>query len=216
MKYKLIIFDIDGTITRHISSWRYIHEELGLWKKEAFNYQERFLAGKIGYRKFCELDAAHWKGIREKRMRVLFKGVPYSKNAPRYIRLLKEKGFKLAAISTGLQFISDRVKDELGFDYAVSNRLVIKKGAITGKVKINISHGAKDRALRRIFKKFKVRHCEAISVGDSDGDVPLARNTGYSIAFNSSSEELSRVADYICRTRDFKEIYKKIISINND
>ena len=47
MKYKLIIFDIDGTITSHISSWRYIHERLGLWAREAFTYQEQFLAGKI-------------------------------------------------------------------------------------------------------------------------------------------------------------------------
>ena len=39
MRYKLIIFDIDGTITTHISSWRYIHEKLGLWQKQAFNYQ---------------------------------------------------------------------------------------------------------------------------------------------------------------------------------
>jgi len=30
-KFKMIVFDIDGTITRHISSWRLIHEKLGLW-----------------------------------------------------------------------------------------------------------------------------------------------------------------------------------------
>ena len=59
MRYKLIVFDIDGTITRHISSWRYIHEKLGLWDDRAFHYQEDFLAGKISYRRFCELDAAH-------------------------------------------------------------------------------------------------------------------------------------------------------------
>ena len=63
MKYKLIVFDIDGTITRHISSWRYIHEKLGLWDVLARKYQDQFLAGKISYRRFCELDAAHWKGM---------------------------------------------------------------------------------------------------------------------------------------------------------
>jgi len=46
VRYKLIIFDIDGTITRHISSWRYIHERLGLWADRAFRYQEDFLAGR--------------------------------------------------------------------------------------------------------------------------------------------------------------------------
>ena len=58
MKYKLIILDIDGTITTHISSWRYIHEKLGIWTREAFNYQDLFWAGKISYRKFCNV----WHG----------------------------------------------------------------------------------------------------------------------------------------------------------
>lgn len=82
MKYKLIIFDIDGTITRHISSWRYIHEKLHLWSHRAFRYQEDFFAGKISYRKFCLLDAAHWKGMRIAKMRSTG-DVRYSGNAAR-------------------------------------------------------------------------------------------------------------------------------------
>ncbi|MCK4249717.1 MAG: phosphoserine phosphatase, partial [Candidatus Omnitrophica bacterium] len=69
MKYKLIIFDIDGTITEHVSSWRYIHEKLDLWDVLACKYQEQFLAGRISYKKFCELDAAHWKGLSEKKIK---------------------------------------------------------------------------------------------------------------------------------------------------
>ena len=103
MRYRLIILDIDGTITRHISSWRYIHEKLGIWTDRAFRYQEDFFAGKISYRRFCELDAAHWKGMPESRIRRIFKSVRYSRNAAACIRRLKAQGFKLAAISTGLQ-----------------------------------------------------------------------------------------------------------------
>ena len=124
MKYKLIVFDIDGTITRHISSWRYIHEKLRLWRGRAFRYQEDFFAGKISYRKFCELDAAHWKGMRLTKMRSIFRQLRYSKNAPKAIAMFKKAGFKLAAVSTGLQFMTDRVRSELKFNYAVSNRQI--------------------------------------------------------------------------------------------
>ena len=72
---RLIVFDIDGTITRHISSWRYIHEKMGLWDVLARKYQEQFLAGKISYKRFCELDAAHWKGVKESDLRKVFSGV---------------------------------------------------------------------------------------------------------------------------------------------
>jgi len=213
LRYKLIIFDIDGTITTHISSWRYIHEKLGLWQKQAFNYQEQFLAGKISYRRFCELDAAHWKGMGVGKIRSIFKSVKYSKNAVRSISRLKKMGFKLAAISTGLQFMPERLKDEFDFDYTLSNRLVIRRGRLTGGVKINLAHGAKDKILREIFRRFHVKPHEVISIGDSEGDIPLAKKTGYSIAFNSTCDELSRIVDYNCKTRDFAEIYRKILSV---
>lgn len=214
LKYKLIVFDIDGTITRHISSWRYIHERLGIWSKRAFRYQEDFFAGKISYRMFCELDAAHWKGMPEKKIRSIFAHVLYSKNAVSCIKKLRKAGYKLAAVSTGLQFMSDRIRKELGFDYTVSNRLSSRLGHLTGGVKINLEHGAKHTVLVRIYKRFGVKPHEVISVGDSEGDIPLARNSGYSIAFNCSSKELSRIADYNCRTKDFKEVYDRIVSIS--
>jgi len=214
MKYKLIIFDIDGTITKHISSWRYIHEKLGLWYNLAYRYQEKFIAGKISYRKFCELDAAHWKGLPERKIREIFQEAPYVKNARRYLRNLKEMGFKLVAISTGLQYIAERIKKELGFDYILSNRLISRKGILTGKVKINITHGAKGKILGRILRRFRVKPEEVIVVGDSSGDIPLVKNSGYSIAFNSSDREFSRMVDYDCRTKDFKEVLEKIVSIS--
>jgi len=213
MKYKLIIFDIDGTITDHISSWRYIHERLKLWTKRAYQYQDAFFAGKISYRMFCELDAAHWKGMSEARIRGLFGATRYSKNAAACIKKLKNRGFKLAAVSTGLQYMPDRIMGELKFDYAISNRLISRNGILSGGVKINLEHGAKHKVLKNIFKRFNVKPHQVISVGDSVGDIPLAKACGYSIAFNSTNIELSRISDYSCRTKDFEEVYKKIISV---
>ncbi len=213
MRYKLIVFDIDGTITRHISSWRYIHEKLGIWDDRAFHYQDDFLAGKISYKQFCSLDAAHWKGMPEAKLRTIFKGVRYSRNAVSSIARLKKLGFKLAAVSTGLQFMTDRVRKELGFDYAIANRLVCRLGRLTGGVIVNLEHGAKHTILAKIYKKFNVKPHQVISVGDSEGDIPLAKNSGYSIAFNCSSPNLAKTVDHNCRTTDFTEVYKKIIAV---
>lgn len=216
MKYKLIVFDIDGTITRHISSWRYIHERLDLWDALAHKYQEQFLAGKISYKRFCELDAAHWKGLSEQKLYDIFKEVKYSKNAVRAIRILKKKGFKLAAVSTGLQFMTDRVKKELGFDLVLGNRLDAKNGKLTGGVTINIGHGAKGRTVRSMLKKYHVKPCEAIAVGDSDGDIPMMKLAGYSIAFNPAGEKVSMSADYVCGSDDFMEVCDKILEISGE
>lgn len=216
MKYKVIVFDIDGTITRHISSWRYIHEKLGLWDALAHRYQDEFLIGNISYKKFCELDANHWKGLPEKRIRKIFAEIPYSKNAVSSIKKLRQMGFVLVALSTGLQFMTDRVRKELKFHYVLSNRLISRRGVLTGGIKINITHGAKDRILKNVLRKFGMKPSETVSIGDSDGDIPIAKLSGYSIAFNSSSEVLSKTADYNCKTKDFAEVFKRILEITGN
>jgi phosphoserine phosphatase len=213
MGYKAIIFDIDGTITTPVSSWRYIHEKLGKWDVLACRYQELFLAGRISYRKFCELDAAHWKGLPEKDIEKLFKDVPYARNAAISIKKLKKIGLKLIAVSTGLQYLPRRLEKEFGFDYILSNQLEACNGILTGGVKINITHGAKGKALKKIIREIRVEPHQVISVGDSEGDVPMSRAAGYSIAFNSSSRRLSEMVDYNCKSVDFAEVYKKIIQI---
>ncbi len=214
MKYKLAIFDIDGTITTHVSSWQYIHEKLSLWDKVARAYQEKYFTGKISYSKFCNLDAAHWKGMAVDEIKKIFDGVPYTKNIRPSVKRLKAMGFKLIAVSSGLQFLAERVRKELGFDYVLSNRLLSRSGILTGKVKINIEHGLKTEVLGMLCRQFHVRPHEIISIGDTAGDVSLARHSGYSIAFNSSSDLLSKVVDYNCRTKDFKECLKKILDIS--
>lgn len=215
MKYKLIIFDIDGTITTHVSSWRYLHEKLNIWDEVAKCYQDKFLAGKLSYRRFCELDAAHWKGMRERDLKKIFEEVPYTKNIARSVRKLKDMGFKLAAVSTGLQFLAERITEELGFDYTLSNRLITRKGILTGKVIINIAHGAKGSIFKSILKRFSVKPAEVIAIGDTAGDVGLAKLSGYSIAFNSSSGLLSKVVDYNCATDDFNDVFKRILEISS-
>lgn len=216
MKYKLIVFDVDGTITRHVSSWRYIHEKLGLWDVLARKYQQQFLAGKISYRRFCELDAAHWKGMSEERIYGIFKKVRYSSNTIRVVRKLKKAGFKLVAVSTGLQFITRRIKEELGFDHVISNRLNVRKGKLTGGVTVNISYGAKGRTLKAILKRFKVKPSEMIVVGDTEGDIPMIKLAGYSIAFNSSSKRLSQMVNYNCRSKDFMKVCDRILEISRE
>ncbi|MCM8769475.1 MAG: HAD family phosphatase [Candidatus Omnitrophica bacterium] len=205
--FKAVIFDIDGTITKPISSWRYLHEKLGKWDVLAYRYQEMFLAGKISYRKFCELDASHWQGLPEREIRRLFSTIPFSKNAAVCLKQIKKAGLRLIGLSTGLQYVAEQVKEKVPFDAIVCNYLMAKDGVLNGEVRINISHGGKGKMVGQLLKPFGLLPQEAIAVGDSDGDVSLARVCGYTIAFNSTSEKLNQLADYVCQTDDLLEVY---------
>ncbi len=211
MGYKAVVFDIDGTITSHISSWQYLHERLGNWNGKAELYQEQYLSGKISYKRFCELDAAEWKGLEENTVTDMFLEVPYAQNAPHGLRKLKRSGFKLAAVSTGLQYIPERIKSEFSFDYMIYNRLLSQDGILTGRVQINISQEEKGAALEKILRKMNLSGDEVIGIGDSSGDMPMAEICGYFIAFNSSCQDLSKAADYVCRTKDFSEALEAVM-----
>jgi Haloacid Dehalogenase superfamily, subfamily IB, phosphoserine phosphatase-like len=212
-KYIAIAFDIDGTIVKPVSSWRYIHEKLGNWDILACRYQDLFNAGKISYRQFCKLDASHWKGMSESKIAEIFSDVPYTKHAKECLIELKRKGFFLIALSTGLQYIAEKLKKEIGFNVVVSNRLLSNNGILTGGVRINISHGEKGKILKKILGRYKILPEETICVGDSEGDIPMLKLAGFSIAFNSVSDHLSQIANYVCKTDDFCEIMDVINKI---
>ncbi|MFW9982583.1 MAG: phosphoserine phosphatase, partial [Candidatus Thorarchaeota archaeon] len=60
MSIKLVVFDVDGTLTKHSSIWWRIHE-LFETTKEGKQYYDQYFAGEITYDEWAELDAALWK-----------------------------------------------------------------------------------------------------------------------------------------------------------
>lgn len=210
MKYKIVVFDMDGTLTQHVSSWQLIHEKLGIWDADACHYQEQFLKGKISYRKFCVLDAQRWKGLPVADITSHLHAIPYSKNVKSTLTELKKLGFKLAIISTGLDLLAFKVKKDLAIDYCICNKLYVSKGRLTGRVKIDIAHGEKGKVFRRLLKQAGIKSGEAIFVGDSATDIPAAKVAGYAIAFNASHSGLADIADYNCQTKDFREVLTAI------
>ena len=204
---------MDGTLTRHVSSWQLIHEKLGLWDADACRYQEQFLKGRISYRKFCALDAERWKGLPVKEVTRHLHAIPYAKNVKSSVAAMKKLGLKTAIISTGLDLLARKVQADLAIDRCIANKLYAHVGKLTGGVKINVAHGEKGRAFKRLLKQSGVKPAEAIFVGDSATDIPAAKAAGYAIAFNTHNRELIRAVDHTCRSGDFKEVLKMIKKI---
>ncbi|MFH1715495.1 MAG: HAD-IB family phosphatase [Elusimicrobiota bacterium] len=215
MKYRLIVFDIDGTITRHKSSWQYIHEHLGIWNSEASVYQKRFKNGEIGYSEYCELDAQHWKGLSVKGIRDLFSEIKYMPNAKESLIALKNMGFFLAGLSSGLQYIPERINSDIGFDYMLTNALIDDGDVLTGKVDINVVDGKKGAGLAIICNYLGIPIENTIYIGDNDCDIECAKNAGFSIAFNHFGANLADFVGYSCKTIDFKEVFGIILNENS-
>jgi phosphoserine phosphatase len=208
--FKLVIFDLDGTLTRERSIWEYIHIRLGKWYGFAEEYQKQFLAGKISYEEFCERDAQVWKGMRVDELLEIVKTVPFHLGADELIAYLKQKRLKLSVVSSGLSILSNWVHQKYGFDYSVSNDLLQEHGVLTGKVKIQVYYDKKAEWVRRILERFDVKREEVIAIGDSRGDIDMFQMVGFSIAFNSFCKDLEKIATVCVQSQNLADIIPKL------
>jgi len=209
-QFKLVTFDLDGTLTREASIWEYIHKRLGRWYGFAEDYQNQFLAGKISYEEFCERDAQVWKGTRVRKLLEIVMTVPFRSGVDELIYYLKQKGLKLSMVSSGLSLLSDWVHHNYGFDYSVSNDLLHENGILTGRVKIQVQYDKKGEWVKKILKKFGVKPEEVIAIGDSKGDMDMFQMVGFSVAFNSSCCELEQIATVCVRSQNLADIIPKL------
>ena len=208
--YKLAIFDLDGTLTRERSIWEYIHKKLEKWYGYAEKYQQRFLAGEISYEEFCELDAQVWKGMKLEELTHLVETVPFYPGVDELISHLKKKGLKLGMVSSGLSVLSDWVHKKFGFDYSVSNDLIHENGTLTGKVRIQVYYDQKAAWVGKILDQFGLRPEESIAIGDSLGDMDMLQMAGFSVAFNSSCQDLDQIADVCIKNENLAEIIPRM------
>lgn len=208
--FKLVVFDLDGTLTQERSIWEYIHKKLGKWYGFAEEYQNQFLARKISYEEFCERDAQVWKGMKLEELLEIVKTVPFHPGVDELINYLKQKGLKLSMVSSGLSLLTHRVHQRYGFDFSVSNDLLHENGVLTGKVKIQVHFDKKAEWVEKILKQFGMRPEEVIAIGDSKGDIDMFQMVGFSIAFNSSCKELDQIANFCVQSKNLADIIPRL------
>jgi phosphoserine phosphatase len=208
--FKLVIFDLDGTLTQERSIWEYIHKQLGKWYGFAEEYQKKFLAGEISYDRFCELDAEVWKGMKVEALSKVVQSVPFHSGVDELISHLKQRGLKLAMVSSGLSLLVNWVHQRYGFDYSVSNDLLHEDGILTGKVRIQVYYDRKAEWVEKILKQFGVKSEEMIAIGDSKGDMDMFQMAGLAVAFNSSCRELDQMSSICVESGNLADIIPQL------
>jgi phosphoserine phosphatase len=204
----LIAFDFDGTLTtaEYRSSWQAVHEYFNTWASHGKIALEEFLEGKISYYEFCVADAYPWISRSEEEYRKALATIKLRKGLSELIDFLKEKGCFLAIISMGLGDIVEKVAKKYQFNFWIANELVRKNGIITGEVKVNVDLNEKGKILLSLLDKHRIPIRKSIAIGDASADIELFKTAGTSIVIEPSSERVASYADFICQTKNLKEI----------
>jgi len=190
---RLVVFDMDSTIV----DGEVINElarAAGVEPKVAA-ITERAMRGELDFKEALQERVAMLKGLTVADLERIASEIKLTPGAEDLIRTLKRMGFRLALISGGFTFFTDRLKLELGFDYTFANDLVIRDGIVTGEVQGDIiDMHRKGEILRELAKLEGLTTDEVVAVGDGANDQIMIKNAGLGIAFNAK-ELLKRAAD---------------------
>jgi phosphoserine phosphatase len=208
---KLALFDLDGTLTRERSAWEYLHRRLGVWEGHAEKYQEAFLRGEIDYSRFCQLDAAVWKGMRADTLEEMLREVPLYEGIEDLVAFLKLQNIKLGIISSGLSLLAEWVKGRYGFDFSVANELGMTDGVLDGTIRIHVHYDQKGKWVKEAKRQFRAKKEEVLAFGDSSGDIVMFQQAGLSFAFNSRSSRLNEVATLSIHSSDLRDLIPPLI-----
>jgi len=119
-------------------------------------------------------------------LRVYQERLKLTPGAEQLIAACKKHGVKLLLVSGGFTFFTDRLKERLGIDYTISNRLEVSGGKLTGQVLGDIvDANAKAAKFRAVMDELGARREQTVAIGDGANDLKMMAEAGVSVAFHA-------------------------------
>ena len=217
-KYKLVCFDVDGTLIDNVKfSWKIFHDYFQVDQKRRENAKNDFLNGKISYLQWAEHDIGLWREKNAKKEDFLkaIEPLKLMNGAMETLQELKKNNLKLAVISGSLNIVLEKFipnYNEIFDDVFLSRIYFVEKGNITKVEPTEFDMIKKAEALKHIAEREKISLKECVFVGDYLNDKQVMQEAGLGIAFNCEHDKLKEVADVVIEKKDLREVLKYILN----
>jgi phosphoserine phosphatase len=187
--YRLVAFDMDSTLI-NIECVDEIAAMAGR-RDEVAAITEAAMRGEItDYKDSLRRRVALLAGVSEAALqRVFDERLKLNPGVPAFVQACQRAGLKTLLVSGGFTFFSERVRRQLGLDFARANTLGVSHGKLTGTLFDrpwgDICDGAeKHRVLLEVCELMGIDTTQAIAVGDGANDLPMMSAAGLSIAYH--------------------------------
>ncbi|HEV2317634.1 MAG TPA: HAD-IB family phosphatase [Thermoplasmata archaeon] len=207
MAAKLVAFDMDGTLVDVMSSWAEVHRHFGESNSEALDL---FVHDRIDDMEFIRRDIALWwkhdRELTSAAVDEILAQVPLMPGAAELFEALHRKGVATAIVSGGIDLLAHRVARKLDIPHVYANGFQVDdRGRLTGEgiVRVPIKH--KGRTLRALQHELGIPKHETASVGNSDIDVQLFRESKTGIAFLPADDTVREHATRVVAAHDLSE-----------
>lgn len=207
-KYKLISFDMDGTLTLGTTCLQYYVKKLNQENK-AKELEDLYRNNVIDDYEIADKYAEILKGIDRKLFDKWTGEIPRMKNIKEAINVLKSLGFVVGITSVGPIFSSEYFKVNFGFDFASGSEHKFINGIHSGEMIHTLTGKDKVTILERISKNNKIKMTEIIAIGDSRSDIPIFERVGFKIALNAD-ENLKNNTDLFIKSDNLLDVSTQI------
>lgn len=182
---KLLVTDMDSTLIS-IECIDEIGDFLGI-KNKISAITEAAMRGEINFETSLTERVALLAGLETSVLERVYKErLKLNPGAELLINVLKQRNIRIALVSGGFTYFTDRLKTRLGLDYTSANTLEQKDNKLTGKV-VGAVVGAQAKAdlLLQLTKNLNITPSQVIALGDGANDLKMMKEAGLSIAYHA-------------------------------
>jgi len=194
---KLVVFDIDDTLTRGISIWEMIYRLLGTWEDVGVRHLERFRRGQIDYNEFARADAYEFRGNPADIIIRAARELNYAPGMEETFAEIHRRGITTALVSSSIQQFADWLGERLQVQHVFANPMAVgPDGLLTGDIELAVPCHHKHHVTRELREKLGARKDEVLAVGDSPLDFTMFQEAGTSCCVAHAPEEVRAVVTH--------------------
>jgi phosphoserine phosphatase len=182
---RLLVTDMDSTLI-NIECVDEIADFIGV-KPQVAAITEAAMRGELDFAASLRKRVALLEGLDVSALeRVYAERLQLNPGAEALVAGLKARGIKLALVSGGFTFFTERLKQRLGLDYTLANVLHQENGKLKGHVEGDIV-GAEAKAafLLQLCAGMGIDQQQVIAMGDGANDLQMLGLAGLGVAYHA-------------------------------
>ena len=207
-EFKLILFDVDSTLIQQ--------EVIDLlaqrtpYGDKVRDITHRAMAGEIDFNQALIERVTLLEGLSESIFDEVIDELSFTPGAIDLISELRNRGFRIGAVSGGFINILSKFFANLNLDYLRANNLEVLDGKLTGKVHGEIvNRVVKREALFEFARNSKIDITQTIAVGDGANDLDMITSAGLGVSYRGKAI-LNEAADVVITDERLDNLLKFI------